>query len=1056
MPEFAHLHAHSYYSLLEGLNSPQQLVEAALDAGISAIAVTDHLNLSGAIEFLLESQKKGIYPIFGLEINLLLPRAFVSPSPMITQGPVVLLAITDLGWKNLCKLTGLLLDNPKADSATPCSWSDLALHSEDLICLSGGRRSVIQQFLLAGFEAEASFLLRQMSTLFPGRFYVELQIHSPKDLAISLQLAHLSQQEHIPTTATQDIYYLKPAQEEIHRTLTAIRLNRPLDLIAEKDFPTSKAYFPSAEEMLHRFQDFPEAVQNTLEIMHRCQFKPPIGQKHFPQVKLPDGITAIDLLRQKSLAGARVRFGNVTPLHLSRLNQELAVIAELGFETVFIIIEEILEYARQAGVAFSSRGSAASSLVAYCLGITTPDPLYHNLYFERFLNPARSTPPDVDTDLCSRRRGEIIQHIFEKYGQDRVAMVGTINRYRPRSALADVAKAHGLTPPEVHQLTSALPYHYYHMEQPDEEAIENGVKTGPFLDLEMQHPSARYQKVFCQAKALMGLPHHLSVHAGGIVITGDSITNLLPVQRSNNGLIITQLDHKALEPLGIIKLDMLGIRGLTVLGDVAECVHSWRRSEYSTPLEVLDDIPKSDPDTSTLLENGSTIGCFQIESPGMRATLKEIRARTIDDVMVALALYRPGPLTGGLKDAFVRRHNRQEAITHLHPALSTLLEATYGVVLYQEQVLRIAHDLAGFSLAQSDLLRRAMSHFDPGKEMQNLKERFIRGTAEKNNVDSDSAEKIWELMAAFAGYGFPKAHAASYAQIAWRSAWCKTHFPAEFMSAVLANWGGYYSQRVYLMEARRMGLKVRPPHINHSRQEFSVAYPSGNSVLFMGLDQVRGLTQRTQKKIIHARPFLSLDDFILRVDPRIEEASNLIRCGALAELGTIPNMLRRLSQKKRISAQLPLFIETKDIPIEDPEWSLLEKMQAQEEILGISVDVHPLELVAPQIREHKALSTIEAITCTDQRVRVACVRQNSHRSRTRRGEPILFMSLEDLEGMLDAVIYPDTYRRYRSLLTETGPFLFEGIIELVEGRDGPILRVEKVTKLYLINPNTTQ
>jgi DNA polymerase III subunit alpha len=1047
LPEFAHLHAHSYYSLLEGLSSPQQLVEAALSGGVSAIAMTDHLNLSGSIEFFLECQKKAIHPIFGLEINLLLPRDFVSPSPVITQGPLVLLAISSLGWKNLCELTAKLLDDPKAGSATLCSWSDLALHAVDLICLSGGRRSVIQQFISAGFESEAVFLLHELSAIFPGRIYSELQIHDPKDYALALRLANLSHQEHIPTAATQDIYYLKPEQEEIYRTLTSIRLNQPLDSIAEKDFPTSKAYFPSAEEMLLRFQDFPDAVQNTLEIMHRCQFELPVGQKHFPQVKLPGGITAIDLLRQKSLAGARVRFGDLTPLHLSRLDQELAVIAELGFETVFLIIEEILDYARQVGVTFSSRGSAASSLVAYCLGITTPDPLYHNLYFERFLNPARSTPPDIDTDLCSRRRGEVIQHIFERYGQDRVAMVGTINRYRPRSALGDVAKAHGLSPLEVHQLTSALPYHYYHMQQQDEEVLENGAKGGPFLDLEVAHPSARHQKIFCQAKALMGLPHHLSVHAGGIVITGDPITNLLPVQRSNNGLMITQLDHKALEPLGIIKLDMLGIRGLTVLGDVAECVHSWRRSEYSTPLEVLDDIPKSDADTSTLLENGSTIGCFQIESPGMRATLKEIRARTIDDVMVALALYRPGPLAGGLKDAFVRRHNHQEAIIHLHPALTTLLEDTYGVVLYQEQVLRIAHDLAGFSLAQSDLLRRAMSHFDPGKEMQNLKERFIRGTAEKSNVDVNSAEKIWELMAAFAGYGFPKAHAASYAQIAWRSAWCKTHFPTEFMAAVLANWGGYYSQRVYLIEARRMGLKVRPPHINHSRQEFSVAYPSGDSVLFMGLDQVRGLTQRTQKKIIHGRPFRSLDDFILRVDPRIEEASNLIRCGALEELGTIPNMLHRLGRKKQIPAQLPLFVETQEIPKDDPGWSLPEKMQAQEEILGISVDVHPLELVAPQILEHEALSTLEAITRTDQRVRVACVRQNSHRSRTRRGETILFMTLEDLEGMLDAVIYPDTYRRYRSLLSETGPLLFEGIIELVGGRDEPILRVEQVTKL---------
>jgi DNA polymerase III alpha subunit len=468
------------------------------------------------------------------------------------------------------------------------------------------------------------------------------------------------------------------------------------------------------------------------------------------------------------------------------------------------------------------------------------------------------------------------------------------------------------------------------------------------------------------------------------------------------------------------------------------------------PLDVLEGIPAEDPATSEMVEHGRTIGCFQIESPGMRATLMEIHARTTQDILAALALYRPGPLTGGLKDAFVARYRGLEPAAYLHPALEPLLGDTYGVILYQEQVLRIAHELAGFSLSDADLLRRAMSHFDLDRQMQALKEKFIQGAAHKHQVSEAVAGRVWDQMAAFAGYGFPKAHAASYAEVAWRAAWCKTHYPAVFMAAVLANWGGYYSQRIYLTEARRMGLTVKPPLVNLAQAEFSLGWLKGQPALVMGLGQVKELTGRTIQKIIQQRPFASLNDFLARVDPRRQEAHNLIACGALESFGSQPALFARLKGKIAPSAQLALFpeglLEPQPAPARE-DWSLAEKVAAQEQILGASLEAHPLELLAPAIAASRALNTVEAAARLGQAVRVAGMRQTWRRSRTRSGESIYFMALEDLEGMLDVVIPGMVYQRSRQALRGPGPYLIEGTVELSAAAGEPEIRAARITSL---------
>jgi len=556
------------------------------------------------------------------------------------------------------------------------------------------------------------------------------------------------------------------------------------------------------------------------------------------------------------------------------------------------------------------------------------------------------------------------------------------------------------------------------------------------------------------ASALLGLPRHLSVHPGGVVIAPGPITDFLPLTASDSkGLPVTQFELEAVEALGLIKFDLLGVRGLTVLGDMAESVRSWRRTEFKTALDVLERIPEDDPETIALVQGAQTIGCFSIESPGMRATLKEIHAKSPGDIMAALALYRPGPMKGGLRDAFVRRHNRQEPVTHLHPALAAVLKETYGVILYQEQVLRVAHELAGLSLAEADLLRRAMSHFDPGRQMQTLKDHFVAGAARLHKVPPELAGRIWEMMAAFAGYGFPKAHAASYAWVAWRSAWCKAHYPAEFLAAVLANRGGYYPQSVYLNEARRLRLDVRPPHVNHSLAEFSVSYPRGEPVLWMGLDQVRGLSRRTLERIVRLRPFHDLREFILKVDPRREEAENLIQVGALDGLGAIPDLLRELVEAPRRVGQLALF--EPEAP-DGQDWSPEQKVAAQQRLLGVALEAHPLERYAGEIAEANALSTLEAVARVGEKVRVAGLKQILRRGRAENGAWMGFLTLEDLEGVIEVFVPPDLFERARwALATTSIPLVIEGAVEPDSVSGEPVVRAEKVARLKVERNSTS-
>ena len=1015
---FCHIATHSYFSLLRGVNSPADLIAAASRHEMPALGLVDRNMLSGAVEFWLAGRKAGVRPLLGIDLDVIQPDQ---------RRQLLLLACGDYGWSNLCKLASAVM--LQENEGGPITEHCLSEHSRDLIaiCLDPG---------------EDGIWLRRLKEWFADRLYAAISLSIPADVSKGRYIEQLARTNNVPTVAVHPQYYLNPGQSSLQRSLASIRENTFISSISPEKLAPPAAYFCDEKEMKQLFQGFPGALERTIEVAERCLIDLPVGLPHYPNLSLPDGMGIQQFLRKLAEDGALKVYGRITPGVRERLEHELNIIGVRGYEPIFLIVKDLLDFARRNDIPTASRGSASSSLVAHCLGITTPDPLEHDLFFERFLNPARVTPPDIDTDICSRGRDQVIQYAFDRFGAERVAMVATINRFRPKSALSDLAKAQGFQPEFIRQLSKELPHAFWSRKEAEDETYD---KKSLFTQAINAYP--KLINLFKEAETLLEIPRFLSMHPGGLVVSPGSMTERIPVMYSGSkGIVITQMDLVSVESLGLVKIDLLGIRGLTVMRDVASAIQSWRRKEFPGALDVLEAIPQQDDATAKNVEQGNTIGCFQIESPGMRSVLREIHARSVNDILAALALYRPGPLNGGLKDTFVKRFKGLEPVVHLHPALEPLLVETYGVILYQEQVLRIANRLAGFSLSDADLLRRAMSHFDPGKQMDELRAKFILGAQDRAGIPADICETVWDMMAAFAGYGFPKAHAASYAVVGWRSAWCKTHFPAEFMAAVLANWGGYYSQRIYLSEVRRLGLKVKPPNINHAGRQFSVSYPSGDPVLYMGMDQVRELTSRTQERIIRGRPFHSLDDFLTRVDPRQVEADHLTRSGALSDFGGIPSILAGI-QSGGWRARQPGLFNRSETDIQDEDWTLEERCRAQEEFLGISVDAHPLELAAEEIEKTGAVTTIDAAEMVGRRICVAGLRMSSHRSRTSQGGSMLFLTLEDLVGMLDVVFFPDIYRRYRNVLSTNQPLVIYGVVQIDNQKGEPVLKADRVIRI---------
>ena len=1003
------LHFHSYWSLLDGVPSVRESVDFARALGLPALALTDTNALYGAVEFASRCRDAGIRPIIGAELT-------------VAGGhSIVLLARNREGYANICRLVTRLQAAPdrEASLARGLALSELARHTQGLIALSGGCAGPLDAALHEGDVQRTESLVQEFTNLF-GRdgFFVELQIVEAGDAAKAAVLHSLAGRTGVRTVATHDIRYLSPADAPRYRVLTAMRQSQSL-----KDLPSlPDLSFPMTEDMQRRFRDFPAALDNTNLVADMCRFDLPLGELHFPTLDLPPGRAPRDELWALALAGAAQRYRDLTPALEARLRKEVDVIDALGYAPYFLVVADIVRFARKQRVPSSPRGSASSSVVAYCLGIHDVDPIAHNLYFERFLSLERRDPPDIDLDLCSRRRDEVIEYVYRRYGADRVAMVCTYATLRPRLALREVGKAYGLSEIRIKELSERLPWFWSPAERAETEAAQ--------ARLMQQARDPIEREALEMSRALDGTPHHLSIHPGGIVISPGPITELVPLQYATKGLLVTQFDLGSVAALGLVKIDLLGISALTVVADCVESIQK-RRPDFTA-----ESIPLEDLATAQTLSTAQTIGCFQTESPGMRMTLREVQARNVSDVIVALALFRPGPLKGGLKDAFVRRHLGQEGASYLHPALEPILRESHGVILYQEQVLRIAHEIAGFTLGEADLLRRAMSKKSE-REMARLREQFIGGAVKTSELDPAIAEELWELMAAFAGYGFPKAHAVGYAAVAYRMAYLKTHYPAHFMAARLAVWGGYYAPVVYMSEARRLGLTVKPPHVNHSEEAFTLEEPR---TLWMGLGQVRELTRATIESMVSHRPFASLEDFLVRAQPLHAEAVNLVKAGALDGLGYAKAMLAVLEQAPwhgRHTSQMSLIFAAPPSGALEP--ALHERAAWERDVLGMLVGVHPLQLVAEDLARHDVTRSDQLSAHADREVTVAGVRLAAHRFSGRQEEPMLLVDMEDEAGTYQVLWSGAALGQHRAILSHQGPVLIRGRVRT--DRQGSVIVV---------------
>jgi len=925
--QIAHLHVHSHFSLLEATPAPAALVERAVTEGMTSLALTDSAALYGVVAFRRLCLEAGIQPIIGMSVTV--GGALGQPA-----GLLVLLARNPAGYRSLCRLSSLMQGQPQR--LPELSWEALRENRAGLLCLDGGLQGHLAHYLRLGDGAAAEQHVDRLVTIFE-RCYLTLELHRPEDEALAREIVAVGQRKGIPVVAVQPVYCFSPEEGETIRLLQAINRIRPLEEVA---VPEPVRHWLSAAQMAERFSEYPAALECIGEVVAQCGPALPSGQPIWPALKLPR--PPDDLLAVQAQAGLARRFPDAdTSAHeraIARLRIELEAINRHGFAPLFLVVADIVRFARRAGIPVSTRGSVANSLVAYCLGITIVDPLAHDLLFERFLNPARSSPPDIDLDFCSRRRDEVLDYVRQTYGEEHVALVATVNTLQPKSAVRETAKAFGYDEEAIKRLTRLLPREWH----PDPR--RRGRRT--LADVLEEVEDERDRAVLTAAYRIIGQPHHLSVHPGGVIITPGPLTDVTPVQWAPKGFLITQYDHFDVEAIGLPKLDLLGIRALTVLADALERVKESQQLELS-----LDDLPAEDELTGRMLQAGETIGVFQCESSGAQRTLRQLRARNVADLAVANAFFKPGPATGGMAQSFIRRYRGQEGVTYLHPLLEPILERTKGVLLFQEQILRVAREIAGLSWDQADHLRRGMSKFRPD-EMAAIADKFRAGCRDKG-LTAGQAATLWEQVMAFAGYGFNQGHATAYAVVSYQSAYLKAHWPAEFLWARLVNEGGFHHPAIYMAEAVRLGCRVMPPHVNVSERRFTLTREQGQPVLWMGLGQVRDLRDRSVRAIIEGRPFSGVRDLLARVRLQEVEIRHLIQCGALDGLGAnradMLALAREVDQAGSARQMAFSFAAAEATPAE----STAERVAWERHILGQPVSVHPLALAPEALRAIK-------------------------------------------------------------------------------------------------------
>jgi DNA polymerase-3 subunit alpha len=1050
MKKFVHLHLHSEYSVLDGVLFIDEIVDAALNFGMPAVALTDHGNLFGAIEFYKKATEKGIKPIIGME-------TYVTDGSMqerVKAGEIyhlTLLAENEEGYRNLLKIsTESYLKGfyykPRVDKEF------LRQHSKGLIALSGCLQGELPRKILLGYDDTELYKTLESYLEIFGRdnFFLELQdIGLAENKIVNRKLLELSSKYNVKVVATNDVHFLKPEDKILQEIVLCIQTGTRLDDPKRMKIETEEIYFKSPEEMWAIFGELEEALLNTIEIANRVNLTLELDPTniHLPHFDIPEPYSSgFEMLSDLAFKGLKERFKgkDIPQEYKERLEKELKVINELNFSMYFLIIWDLIREAKRRGIPVGpGRGSAVGSLVLYALGVTDVDPIKYHLLFERFLNPERVSPPDVDIDFADNRRDEMILYLREKYGESNVAQIITFGRAKAKQAIKDVARVMGLPYSESDKIAKTIT---------ETGSLQDEYETNPTFK-ELIDSSEVYKKVFEYARRIEGRVRNISTHAAGVVVAPVEIYQIAPLYRSEDEDTVTvQFDMKSLELLGLLKIDLLGLRTLTIVYETEKLV------KQKDPGFSVDNIEFDDIKTYKLLSEGETTGVFQLESEGFRNVLKRVKPEKIEDLIAILALYRPGPMKSGMLESFIRRKNGEERIDYIDERLKGILEETYGVIAYQEQVMLLASTLAGFSLGQADILRKAMGKKQK-EVMEKMMESFVNGCVE-NGMDRERAEQIFNFIAPFAEYGFNKSHAAGYAKLAYITAYLKAHYPLEFIVANLnAEMNTQDAQeKIYkfLNEAKSLGFKVIPPSINRSDYEFRIE--GGDSIRY-GLGAIKNVGKAAVEEILKVRNskggFKSIEDFLSQVDTRKvnrKTLESLIKAGAFDEF--FPNrkaLLQALDEllqtaKSGVStgtlftlvpAQSPLD-KYKDLP-----FTLDDIIYFERDSLGLYLSVHPLsKFPYSKFQPINTLKIKEELMDGDEVIMVGVISEIS-KKKNKNGEVYASIKISDFEGEVRGYVHPQ-------LLKEKGELLKEDEVVLVYGRvsengNGKELRVDDIS-----------